>query len=70
LFRDVVVAVRWRPLPPNFWVNFCVDSVTCFETMSPGLTSVALFSAMSVQILPPVRNVSRPRDLHQSKRRV
>jgi hypothetical protein len=41
----------------NFWMRFCADSPTCFAMMSRGRVSL---SAVSVRILPPLRNVSRP----------
>jgi hypothetical protein len=41
----------------QFLMRFCADSLTGFAMMSRGLVSVYV---MSVRILPPVRNVSRP----------
>jgi len=52
---------RLRPRPRNLLNTFWTDSVTCLFTISPTVVaSVALRSAISVGILPPVRNVSRP----------
>jgi len=54
--------LRLWPRPRNFAIRFCVDAVTFFETISLGFWS-GDDRAMSVNISPPVRNVSRPRAL-------
>jgi hypothetical protein len=53
VFVLVVPSTRLRAR--NLRIKYCVASVTCLETMSGDI-----FSAISVNILPPVRNVSRP----------
>ena len=63
VFRDVVRLSRLRPRPRNLLIDFCVDSVTCLEMISSALTSGDFFSAISVKILPPLHNDSRPRAL-------
>jgi len=44
----------------QFFIIFCVVSVACFDRMSPVCPGLAV---ISVIIFPPVRNVSRARDL-------
>jgi len=66
-FRAVtdVALFRFRaPLPRSLLIIFCVESVTCFEIMS--LVCAGGFSVISLIILVPVRNASRPRALSVS----
>jgi len=66
-FRAVTDAALLRlraPLPRNLLIIFCVESVTCFEIMS--VVCAGGFSAISLIILVPVRNASRPRALSVS----
>ena len=62
-------AARLLSRPRSFWITFCADLPTCFATMSPGLTSGDVLSAVSVRILSPVRNVLVPELWRRSKRR-
>jgi hypothetical protein len=59
-FIDLAEAAAGRlpPRPYNLLINVCADSNTCFDTISLALTLGDVFSAMSVRILRPVRNVS------------
>jgi len=59
-----VCLARLLPRPRNLLIKFYAYSVTCLDTISPALvSSVDLLSAISVRILPPVSNVSRPTTL-------
>jgi len=60
LLLPPVSLVRLRPRPRNLLIKFCTDSGSCLDTISPKLVSGELRSVISVRILPPVRNVSRP----------
>ena len=62
-FCLTIILSRLPTRPRNLPIKCCVHTVTCIETISRGFTSGDLFPAMSVRILPPVRNVSRRRVL-------
>ena len=51
-FHDFAAARLW-PRPRNFWIKFCTESPTRFPTISRGLTSGTVLSAMSVAVSRP-----------------
>jgi len=61
---DVALFRLRAPLPRNLLTIFCVESATYLEIMS--VLCVGGFSAISLIILLPVRNDSRPRALSVS----
>ena len=63
---EVTTLASLPPSPLRLPITFCTDSVMCLDTISSGLTSGDLFSAMSVNNLPPIRNVSGPTALDPS----
>jgi hypothetical protein len=56
---DAALRLRFPP-PRNFCTKFCVEAVTCRDTISSALTSGDLFSAVSVKMLPAARRASYP----------
>ena len=64
---DETPLARLRPPPRRLPIRFCTDSVRSLDTISLGISSCDLFSAMSVRILPPVRNILRTTSLLRAK---